>query len=197
MMLAAGSQAQVTHELLVEDDEFNPPSLTINAGDHVHILWDNSVTNDHTFTQVEEATWNVNGTTPLPGGYDFGVGTANPGTEFTITPSATVWYVCVFHADMGMKGVITVAGTGIEEPVAQDLFVLAPNPANANLTVTATSSGTFIARITDAAGRTAGELILNGEGTIDTHDLGAGLYIMEFRTLQGILLSRQRLILAR
>lgn len=32
VLLASMTQAQVTHELQVEDDEFNPSSLTINAG---------------------------------------------------------------------------------------------------------------------------------------------------------------------
>src|SRR5262245_19840782 len=36
LALAVAGRAQVTHELQVEDDEFNPSTLTINLGDHVH-----------------------------------------------------------------------------------------------------------------------------------------------------------------
>lgn len=100
-------------------------------GYYVHIIWDNSVTHDHTLTQVAESVWNANGVTELPGGYNFGVGTPNPGTDFTITPTSSVWYVCLFHVDMGMKGRITVVGSiGMEEATAQEGFTLALNPAN-------------------------------------------------------------------
>jgi plastocyanin len=198
MMLAIAGQAQVTHELAVEDDQFNPSTLTINAGDHVHILWDNSVVNDHSFTQVSQSTWNVNGSTPLPGGFDFGVGTATPGTEFTITPTATVWYVCSFHASMGMKGVINVVGgSGIEEPAAQDLFHLAPNPATANVTVLAPTADPVIVRLLDGSGRVSTTVELSGVRTLDLLQLAEGMYVVEFRTMQGVLLSRQRLAVVR
>ncbi|MEO8069142.1 MAG: plastocyanin/azurin family copper-binding protein [Flavobacteriales bacterium] len=153
---ATASQAQVTHQLLVEDDEFNPSTLTINAGDHVHILWDNSVVNDHTFTQVAQSTWSANGNTPLAGGYELGVGTPSPGTDFTITPTATVWYVCEFHADMGMKGVITVlGGVGVEEATAQEHYLLAPNPASSIITVTKPDDAPFSVRFIDASAASA------------------------------------------
>ena len=193
--LAATTQAQVTHELQVEDDEFNPSTLTINAGDHVHILWDNSVVNDHTFTQVAASTWNVNGSTLLPGGYELGVGTPSPGTEFTITPAATVWYVCAFHASMGMKGVINVVGTsGVEEASAQALYQLAPNPASDVVRILAPDMNALNVRFTDATGRLCLNAPPSSERTIDATALNNGMYVVEFRDAHGVLLSRRQLV---
>jgi len=198
VMLAVATQAQVTHELLVEDDQFNPSSMTIAAGDHVHIHWDNSVTHDHTFTQVTQATWNANGTTVLPGGYNFGVGTPNPGIDFTITPLSAVWYVCQNHVSMGMKGTINVTGTsGIEEPMAQESITLAPNPASASVSIIAPGGVALMVSFYDAVGRNFMSTELNGDRTIDTHGFCAGIYFAEIRNLQGILLSRQRLVITR
>ena len=198
VLLASTGQAQTTHLLMVEDDEFNPSSLTITAGDHVHILWDNSVTNDHSFTQVDQAVWNANGDTPLPGGYDFGVGTLMPGTDFTITPTASVWYVCTFHASMGMKGTITVVGNiGIEEPTAQDRITLEPNPANALVTVIAPGDAPLMIQLFDATGREAMNSALNADRTIDIRAFVAGIYFMDIRTQEGTLLSRQHLVITR
>lgn len=193
--LAATMQAQVTHELQVEDDEFNPSSLTINAGDHVHIFWDNSVVNDHTFTQVAQATWTANGATLLPGGYELGVGTPSPGTDFTITPTATVWYVCAFHASMGMKGVINVVGgTGVEEATAQAQYQLAPNPATDVVRILAPDMNALSVRFTDAIGRLCMQVPLSNERTLDTSALTNGLYVVEFRDAQGVLLARRQLV---
>ncbi len=195
VLLASAAHAQVTHELQVEDDEFNPDNLTINAGDHVHIFWDNSVVNDHTFTQVEQSVWNVNGSVPLAGGYDLGVGTADPGTDFTITPSATVWYVCSFHASMGMKGVITVlGGNGIEEATEQEQFLLAPNPANGIVSLISPMAGPLMVQLYDATGRRSGEMQLISGRSFDTQGLGEGVYVLMIRSMEGALLSRQRLV---
>ena len=193
--LVTTMQAQVTHELQVEDDEFNPSTLTINAGDHVHIFWDNSVVNDHTFTQVAQSTWSANGSALLPGGYELGVGTPSPGTDFTITPTATVWYVCAFHVSMGMKGVINVLGTsGVEEASAQALYRLAPNPASDVVRILAPDVNALSVRFTDATGRLCLNVPLSGERTIDTSTLNNGMYVVEFRNAHGVLLSRRQLV---
>ena len=192
---AATLQAQVTHELQVEDDEFNPSTLTINAGDHVHIFWDNSVVNDHTFTQVAQATWAANGSTLLPGGYELGVGTPSPGTDFTITPTATVWYVCAFHASMGMKGVINVVGgTGVEEAGAQAVYQLAPNPANDAVRILAPPVNALSVRFTDATGRVCMHAMLTRDRTIDTSTMPNGMYVVEFSDAEGVLLARRQLM---
>jgi len=125
------------------------------------------------------------------------VGTPNPGTDFTITPTATAWYICTIHASMGMKGVINVTGgNGIEEATAQELYQLAPNPANATVTVVSPNSGAFYVRFTDAAGRLCLDRTLNAERTVDVSLLTEGLYMVEFRDLRGTLLARQRSVIA-
>lgn len=87
---------------------FSPSSLTIKAGDTVIF----SLSNEHNAVEVSLATYNSNGNTSN-GGFSvtYGGGTVimrNPGTYY---------YVCQPHAQVGMKGVITVqAALGIDSP---------------------------------------------------------------------------------
>lgn len=195
IVLALAGRAQVTHELQVEDDEFNPPSLTINPGDHVHIFWDNSVVHDHNVTEVAQSTWAANGTAPLAGGYQMGVGTTSPGTDFIITPTETVWYVCTFHASMGMKGVINLAsGTGIAENASGASFALAPNPAHGSVTVMTPLSGPLLVQLYDATGRMSTAVTLNGDRTIDTSGLVEGVYFVLINATDGTRLACERLV---
>ncbi len=199
LFAAASLQAQVTHTINAQDFEFNPANLTINLGDHVNIHFDDS-SPDHTFTQVSEATWLANGNAVLPGGYEFGVDTPSPGTDFTITPASTgtIWYVCALHIDMGMKGVIVVTGgSGIEEASAQEFFTLAPNPASSTVQVLATSTAPVLIDLFDATGRNCLSAALSGARTLDVSALPTGAYVADIRDLGGSLLSRQRLSVSR
>ena len=199
LFATASLQAQVTHTINGQDFEFDPANLTITLGDHVNIHFDDS-SPDHTFTQVSEATWLANGSALLPGGYEFGVGTPNPGTDFTITPTSigTIWYVCALHVDMGMKGIINVTGgSGIEEASAQDFFTLGPNPATTTVQVLATSTTPVLIDLFDATGRNCLSASLSGARTLDVSALTEGVYVVDIRDLQGGLLSRQRLSVSR
>lgn len=80
---------------------FDPASLTIMAGDSVKF----TVGPIHTATQVDKATWDANGTTPLSGGFDIAGG--NTQTVMFASPG-TIYFVCKPHVGMGMKGKITV-----------------------------------------------------------------------------------------
>ncbi len=92
---------------------FSPSTLTARVGDTILF----AVSATHTATQVSQNTWNSNGTTVLPGGFDY-----NPGNhEYVIKPSdvGTIYYICVPHVTMGMKGRIFVEDAlGVEPAVA-------------------------------------------------------------------------------
>ncbi|MCB0792970.1 MAG: T9SS type A sorting domain-containing protein [Flavobacteriales bacterium] len=194
-LLGANVQAQFTHDLQVKDDAFDPAILTIAAGDQVHIFRDNSAINPHTFTQVARSTWDVNGTTPLPGGHDLRPGT---GDDITIIPTDTIWYVCTHHAGVGMKGVIIVTGAnGMEQAQAQQRYHLAPNPARSGVALLTADPAPVRVRLCDGAGRTVHTTTLHGTGRIDVSAMADGLYIVEVRDMREALLSRRHLVVAR
>ena len=103
---------------------FSPSSLTITLGDTVIFDLDS----DHNSAEVSEATWNANGSTPLPGGWitPFGGGMVLP-ADLTV---GNHFYVCQPHAGMGMKGRITVEqSTSIEESSIFRNVSIFPNPS--------------------------------------------------------------------
>lgn len=100
---------------------FSPADITINAGDSVVF----QLANVHNVIEVNEATWNANGNTPLPGfELPFGGGT------LTGLTAGVHYFVCGPHASLGMKGKITVnapSGVAVIEPF-DDHFSVYPNP---------------------------------------------------------------------
>ena len=128
---------------------FNPASLTIEPGDNVTFVLEIM----HNAIEVSHATYDANGTTPLPGGFSvpFGGGELLPAQ----LPAGTHWYVCTTHAAIGMKGIIIVGTpTGIEESTGQTDISIFPNPAIDLITVKTSNSllGTHYS-ITDPYGR--------------------------------------------
>ncbi len=81
---------------------FDQPDLVISVGDSVKF----APTGIHTATQVDKATWDANGNTPMVGG-KFNATPAAPATVKFDT-AGDIYYVCIPHASGGMKGKITV-----------------------------------------------------------------------------------------
>ncbi len=111
---------------------FNPATLTIESGDNVTFVLEIM----HNAVEVSHATYNANGTTPLPGGFSvsFGGGELLPAQ----LPDGTHWYVCTTHAGDGMKGIIIVGTpTGIEKNMSQLDISIFPNPALDLITIKA------------------------------------------------------------
>ena len=122
-----GSLFSTTHTIVNDGFAFSPDALTITLGDTVVF----NLASIHTAREVSKATWDANGTTS-DGGFDLPFG----GGTVVLTTVGDHYYVCVPHASLGMKGVITVlAATGVNTVNAPipDKFALRqnyPNPFN-------------------------------------------------------------------
>jgi plastocyanin len=108
---------------------FSPATVTITFGDSVNF----SLGAIHNAVEVSQATWDLNGTTPLPGfSVPLGGGLVLP-TQLAI---GTHYYVCTVHAAMGMKGIIIVQGpAGIPETSSMGNFSIYPNPSRGKFKV--------------------------------------------------------------
>lgn len=106
---------------------FSPSTLTINVGDTVNF----TLSSIHNAREVDQATWNANDNTSN-GGFN----TSDGGGMVIFNQAGTVYYVCEYHASMGMKGIINVSSvTGISTannslPNSYILMQNFPNPFN-------------------------------------------------------------------
>ncbi len=112
------------------NDIFLPANLSIAFGDTVFF----NITIDHDALEVSKATYDANGTTPLPGGFavSSGGGTVFPNK----LQVGTHYYVCTSHIDHAMKAIISVTTAGVPNisgaPVNVKVF---PNPVVDKLNV--------------------------------------------------------------
>ena len=167
---------------------FNPNVLTVTAGTEITV----TLGSPHTFTQVSQATWNANGSTPLPGGFNFNAGTH----QLTLDIPGTYYYVCVPHAGMGMKGQIIVeSNTGIVDGSTPVTFTIAPNPANDLLTVTADPSKASVVKLMDLSGREVLAQRLTGNDRISISQLPEGNYVAVVLGADGSMLEQRRLVI--
>jgi len=156
---------------------FSPSSVTITDGDDVNFVLSPS----HNAREVSQATWNANGTTALPGGFEtpFGGGVVLPAQ---LGPG-THYYVCVNHGSGGMKGVIIVQSTtGIEKNLLKQSFSVFPNPTKDFISIGGRNfkPGSRYS-IIDRNGREVIKATLTNEsGTVDISQLSAGIYFFRF-----------------
>ncbi|MES2567418.1 MAG: T9SS type A sorting domain-containing protein [Bacteroidota bacterium] len=107
---------------------YSPATLSVLVGDVVTI----QANGTHPLAEVTQSTWNANQNTPS--GTGFGTKTTN--YTFTVTTASDIYYVCTAHAGMGMKGMITVSSTSINEQDASISSVsIFPNPAKDKFSV--------------------------------------------------------------
>lgn len=113
---------------------FSPDNITINSSDTVNFQLGGS----HNAMEVNEATWNANGNTPLPGFL-----TPFGGGQVTGLTAGVHFYVCEPHASLGMKGKITVNGpAGLNDFAEGSAKInIYPNPTNGKFTIQFNGAG--------------------------------------------------------
>ena len=121
---ASGTSITITNSNFT----FSPDNVTINFGDTVIF----QLASIHNAVEVSEATWNLNGNTPLPG---FSLPFA--GGQVTGLAAGVHFYVCAPHASGGMKGKITVtAPSGINDIAESRAKInIYPNPTSGKFTL--------------------------------------------------------------
>lgn len=166
--------------------------LIVNVGDVVTI----EAAPLHPLVQVSQATWNANGSTPLPGGF-------SSTTNFVLTITAamagtTIYYVCSNHVlSSGMKGKITVnlAASVRENSVRDFNFTVFPNPVTADswINISTKKAGKISVTVFDMQGKIIKQMVntnlLAGEINLrfDAALLQKGNYVVMMRTTEGIM----------
>jgi plastocyanin len=123
------------HTVLTSGTSYSPALLTVHIGDTVTI----SASASHPLLQVSKATWTANDDAALTGGF----GPTSKSTTIIVSTRDTIYYICVAHISLGMKGRIIVGQfSGIDTPQPEPFSVTVfPNPVTSTGTVRLNSSG--------------------------------------------------------
>jgi len=127
LIFGTGIQA-ASYTIAISGNAYAPNTLTVSIGDVVTI----EASSIHPLAQVDETTYNANGTATLSTGW--GSTTANH--TFTISNATTIYFVCQNHVGGGMKGMIVVNATGLNQltNLVADLNIF-PVPAKERINV--------------------------------------------------------------
>jgi plastocyanin len=121
VFLALAQAIAAKHTITASGMSFTPDAITIMPGDTVIFNLDMS----HDAVEVSQATWMANGSVSN-GGFSLPFG----GGMIVMNNPGTYYYVCTSHANVGMKGMITVQNvTGYSKPGPPDDIDVYPNPA--------------------------------------------------------------------
>ena len=182
LSIVAISMKATSYTVSISGTTYSPATLTVTVGDVVTI----AASGNHPLVEVDQTTWNASGTSSLTTG--FGVKTSNH--TFTITSANTIYYVCQFHASMGMKGQIIVSTVGVKEQTdAPANISLFPNPAKDKFSVkfNSTENGTVTAKLYSVCGQEIQSLVVNKEFNVGAttlnfdlqNNIPAGVYFVE------------------
>ncbi len=183
--------AQNTYSLVASDFQFDPLVLTMNTGDTVRI----ALGAGHSFREVSQTTWDLN--VGAPGiGYEFDQATELTVHELVPTTPGTIYYVCVPHVNMGMKGqIVVVQGTiGMAENKRR-AYRIYPNPATGMVRLNEVPADAVSARLLDATGRVCAEVALTSNGQLDLRSLTPGTYHLVLLDQQGRALVNDMFVL--
>jgi len=200
LLATTGIGFSTTHTITNSGFSFSPSSITINIGDTVKFVLESI----HNAREVNQATWNANGTTSN-GGFDLPLG----GGTVVPTQAGIHYYVCIFHVSLGMKGTITVnSSTGVKtiSETIPDNFILMqnyPNPFNPSTTIRFDLAKT--ARVSLKVYNVLGQLVAtlldevkqpgSYKISFNAATLGSGVYFYRLLTDAGFAETRKMLLL--
>lgn len=180
----ATAVAQTSHTILATGLNYSPDSLVVTVGDTINF----AVGGSHPTLEVDQSTWNSNGTTPKNNGFDFPSGTGS----FVVSSAQTYYYVCTNHIGSGMKGKIIAQAMSQEEQILEEWSVY-PNPVQNKLNVNLQNPDAIDnMAIIDMRGRKLKEIESGKARDIDVSSLQNGMYILLIK--QGNTAKRMRFI---
>lgn len=170
------AMAQTTHQVTNQSLSYVPQTITVNVGDTVEF----KVGPTHPTLEVDQATWQANGTTALSGGFSVPSGNG----KVFIATAKTYYYVCTNHVSAGMKGQIVAQATvGDHENKLVEIEIF-PNPVGEVLNFSLNLDAALkTATIYDLSGKAVKTLDLTTSTdqvrSFDISDLNTGSYILK------------------
>lgn len=127
--IACLSTKATTFTVSIAGFAYTPTLTTCAIGDQVII----QAASLHPLNQVDASTWAANGSSTVTGGW----GSKTTTHTFSATTTGTIYFVCQNHVLSGMKGMIVVNATGIQEKANNFLnqYNVFPNPATNSVKV--------------------------------------------------------------
>jgi plastocyanin len=180
---------------------YTPTSVTACVGDTVRI----AASGNHPCTEVSQATWTANGSTPISGAM-FTSQTTQVTIVITAAMANIIYFVCDFHVgSTAMKGQIQKCSSPIFEtqlpgykfgvlpnPVQNEGYVFINAPGNEKASIVlADINGKIVKQIADNYSVRAGEQKI----PFSAADLTPGTYIMILRTSKGM--TRKQFLVSR
>ncbi len=172
--------SQTTHTINVSGLSFTPNEVTIAVGDTVFF----NGSSNHPILEVDENTWNSNGSTALSGGFAFPSGTG----KVTFDSEGTHYYICENHVGNGMKGKIIVSTTTDVHVLNSKNIRIYPNPLTGssiiNVNISNNTSEVSL-NIYDLTGRVKlSEKIppTSDQIQLDASYLSSGAYIIQLKS---------------
>jgi plastocyanin len=161
--------------IMVSGLTYSPSVVNAAVGDT--ILFTN-ISGSHPTVQVSQTTWNMNGSTPLPGGW----GSMTSNFQYIISAPGDIYYVCSNHVSSGMKGRILVTASNVAELIGENNISILSNVVNFNEIIVMNTTGSNARLyIYDLSGKEVSVNELNNSlRQLVTVDLPSGVYLYRF-----------------
>ncbi len=176
-IVGLATAAEIT--ISTDNFSFSPAQVQAVPGDILVFV----IGGGHTATQVNQQTWNSNGSTPLAGGFNYSSGVSN----YTVLESdagTTLYYVCSPHAGLDMKGQVQVTLVSNRQRLFTNLeFKVFPTQTSDNLQMKSSDLvESMFFDIVDATGKVVSSrfVVFNHrrEANISVMGLTKGLYFI-------------------
>lgn len=180
----------VQHTITIVGTSYSPATINAAVGDTINF----PASGSHPMVQVDQSTWNAGGTTQMPGGF----GVQNMDFQYQILFASDIYFVCQFHASIGMKGRVLVTTSNVAEMIGQNNIKLLSNFIDfKELTVINSTDRAGELQVYDVSGKLLQVHNVTNESKQQVEVvLPKGIYIYRFK-MEGMWSQAERLYIAR